>query len=259
MLVWHSAWPFIDKEQSLCNQAGAAQREGLPWVDDVPVITYPGYVMSNMNRRLTILAFSAMLTACATTDNVKPEAIDITKDNGYVLFTVTHDWGPPALIFKERGMGSNVWLRVEFTNHFGKTATSYAQSNNSEGFTTPSTSFEKLWGSYYVRELPPGTYALSSWEIWQVTGVGTRSFRPSKTPRPLAFEVQKGSITYIGNIHAGLQWGNNLFGIPLVTDVMPEIKNMADRDLPIIYNEYHQLRGRVKVAPLEAGLWLNTP
>jgi hypothetical protein len=56
-----------------------------------------------------------------------------------------------------------------------------------------------------MREFAAGRYELSGWSLEQGIGVKTRIIKPKKPLLQIGFEVQAGSVVYIGNVHGSLQ------------------------------------------------------
>lgn len=203
------------------------------------------------------LGLTGLMAGCASTGNIAPEALaKADPGKALVLFSISHDWGPPAPL-GGRGMGGNVRLQVEISSPAlpDQRIQVYSLVTDSLAMMV-SSSFEGVWGRWYVRELPPGRYALSTWALSQDTGVGIRTFTPRVVPPELVFEVAAGSITYIGNIHARLGWGRSLLGMPVLAGGLPEVRDEATRDLPLIFRQYPMLEGKPVKALLPLGVWL---
>lgn len=209
------------------------------------------------NYSLFILAIILVfvLSGCASTGNVD-QKYDLSshKNAGLLLFSVSHDKDGSTL---GRG-GANIYFSVIFQSNDTTDTILRAVSNDLSAL-LPTSKFDNVWGTIYVRELPVGRYQMLKWELVQNTGVSISSFSPKQPPQPISFEVRPGSVTYIGNIHGSLLWRKNIFGIDLVDGVIPQIKNEADRDINIILKEYPQLNGLVIITPLPTGAWLTKP
>jgi len=193
------------------------------------------------------------LAACESTANIDKGLDASTQlDGGLVIFTVTHDKDTEHF----GRSGGNVKLFVTLRDTV-KGAELPRVFSNMETLSPVMTSpFDNVWGRYYVRQLPVGRYEFSGWTLEQNTGVGINTITPRKAPPPLTFEVAAGSVSYLGSIHGELVWGKNLFGIPLASGAVPQVRNEAERDLPLIWKEYPQLRGKVEIRLLPEGRWL---
>lgn len=200
---------------------------------------------------LCAVLLTLALTGCATTGNVDPKYDPSAHTKtGLLIFSVTHDKDNNTL---GRG-GANVYLNIHFRNIDTGDTIPRAVSNDL-GTLIPTTPFDNVWGTLYVREFAAGRYELSTWSLHQNTGVGINSFTPKQQPSPITFEVRPGSVTYIGNVHGNLLWGKNIFGIDLVAGAIPQVKNEAERDVSMVLKDYPQLNGRIVVAPIRTGSW----
>jgi hypothetical protein len=196
-----------------------------------------------------------VLSGCASTGNVdRKYNVSAHNNTGLLLFSVSHDKDERTL---GRG-GANIYFSVTF--HSDDTTDTIPRAvSNDLGALMPTSQFDNVWGTLYVREFPAGRYELFTWELIQNTGVSISSFTPKQLPQPISFEVRPGSVTYIGNIHGFLLWRKNIFGMDLVDGVIPKIMNEADRDINIILKDYPQLNGLVITTPLRTGAWLTKP
>ena len=158
-------------------------------------------------RRALIFLLMTMLTlalaGCATTGNI-PTNYDVSasKNSGLVLFSVTHDKDTEYLFRR----GTEIRFNVYFRNADNNIEIPSAFSNDTSALIVTS-QFESVWGRAYVREFVAGRYELSGWRLEQGIGAKTRTTNPKKPLPPIAFEVQAGSVAYIGNVHGSLQWG----------------------------------------------------
>ena len=194
-----------------------------------------------------------VMAGCETTGNIEPK-FDMAslKQGGLVLFSVTHDKDAEHA-FRQ---GANVKLFIEFRDVANGTEIPRAFSNMETMSLLMTTPFEHVWGRTYVRNFAAGRYELSGWYVEQNTGVGIRSITPKSSSPSIPFEVQPRSVMYIGNVHASLGWGKNLFGVDLLADAFPKVGNEFERDVKLILKDYPQLEGKIVVKPLRPGLWL---
>ena len=205
---------------------------------------------------------SLLLSACAAMPNIDPAAVDaLGKDKAILIFTVTNDRGPAA-IMAGADFGGSVHLDLVFHSAALEGGKFFAESKPEEEFSLKmrATPFEAVWGRIYVQALPSGRYVLREWGITQLMGnLGSRSVSPRSPPPPLEFELAPGSVTYIGNIHAHLKWARNFLGMSLLDGGLVEIRNEAERDLGAVYATYPMLKSRVEIRPLPLGLWVRQP
>lgn len=112
--------------------------------------------------------------------------------------------------------------------------------------------FKDSYGHLLVLALPSGRHTIDSWQI--TNGSGLRVF-PRNKPTPLAFDVAPGQVTYLGNLHANLMTGKNVFGITITGDGYPEVRNQQQRDIALFENKYPQFKDKVVVKLLPLGPW----
>jgi len=190
---------------------------------------------------------------CQSTGNIDPKyELSAHQNTGLVLFSVSHDQDSSSL-FRS---GANIYLAIHFRNVITGERPPRAESNDWGSLMPPTSRFDNVRGRIYVREFAAGRYELWEWSLHQNTGVGINSFRSKQPPPSITFEVQPGSVTYIGNVHGALLWSKNIFGIDLVAGAIPQIRNEAERDVKMILKDYPQLDGKIVVTPLGTGAWL---
>ncbi|MDD4964407.1 MAG: hypothetical protein PHI11_10875 [Gallionella sp.] len=112
--------------------------------------------------------------------------------------------------------------------------------------------FPDQYGRLMSILLPASSYVLSSWLIDNGTGM---QITPRTKPEKLPFELHAGEVKYMGNLHANLDTGENFLGISITSSGHPEIKNEAERDIPLFEKKYPQFKGKVVVDLLKLGLW----
>lgn len=115
--------------------------------------------------------------------------------------------------------------------------------------------FQDSYGQLLVLALPSGKHEIDSWQI--TNGTGLRIFSKEK-PVPLVFEVSKGQIKYLGNLHANLQTGKNLFGMTITGNGFPEVRDQGKRDIPMLEEKYPQFKGKVAIDLLPLGPWVRS-
>ena len=189
-----------------------------------------------MNRFLVLLIICILLAGCAASSVSSDYNLDAQESKGLVVVSVTHD---------NRGYPTNR-AQVFFTFD-GDSLKDYVLV-----VSTNDKTFEGLYGKLYVLEFPAGRHELSFWSAKNGSGA---DFYPRDTLKPLEFEVQPGSVTYTGNLHGNLVTGRNFLGITIVGDVIPEIRNQAERDIKLLLQTYPQFEGKIKIKPLPLGRW----
>jgi hypothetical protein len=79
---------------------------------------------------------------------------------------------------------------------------------------------------------------------------------PAKNLPPLTFEIEPGSVVYLGDLHGMTQAGRNLLGMKVTGDGYPQVRDCHQRDIEILYNKYPQFRGKVRQQLLPLGPWV---
>ncbi len=117
-----------------------------------------------------------------------------------------------------------------------------------------SSDFEDGEGQVFVLALPAGKHKIDSWQIRS----GWLEIHPKEHPTPLVFEVAAGQIKYLGNLHANLGTGKNVFGMTSVGNGYPEVRDERNRDISMIDFKYPQFRGKVVYELLPLGPWTSS-
>lgn len=199
--------------------------------------------MDIKKRLVAAFLLIAALTGCAAESIQRDFSFKSEPDKGIVVFSVSHDLagkrGVGAFFYMDSGTsGENIFNSVEPI---------------APGVPVPrSSQFEDSYGHVLVLALAPGKHAIDSWKINNTTGLLSY---PEMRPTPLVFEVISGQVKYLGNLHANVQVGKGLFGIPFIQNGYPEIRDQQQRDIPIFEKEYPQFKGKIKVDLLHLGPW----
>lgn len=195
-----------------------------------------------MKLLTSLLALAALvLTGCSSyvAPDYQPAA---ASGEGVVVFTVT----------QEHSRAENRREKLDF--HFTGGALGHrkivASARNGWDFSVEP-AFGKAYGRVYVLRFPAGINQLDHWSM----NDGFNNFYPEGPLPPLAFEVKPGSVTYLGNLHGKLRWGQNLFGGNVVVGAITEVRDESARDLELVLQRYPQFKGRITVAPLPVGPW----
>jgi len=115
--------------------------------------------------------------------------------------------------------------------------------------------FHDKYGHVYVVELPPGHHRITSWNAtWRdrytepVMGV------------PLEFDVARGDVVYIGNLHVKWLMGRTLlFNKQVPYAGLATIRDEAAVDVPIAEKLNPAVAGRARIALLPLGPWGKAP
>ncbi len=199
----------------------------------------------------------AMLAGCESTANLDARQAGQRKaDKALVVFTVSHDRDPKSLAKR----GANVKFFVELRDATRGRPLPRAFSNMETLSPMMTSPFDEVWGRVFVREVDPGRIEFTTWEVVQDNGpMGTRVAHPRAQPTPIGVEVEAGTVTYLGNLHARLLWAKNPLGIDILAGAVPEVRHQAARDLAQVHKEYPSLQGQVTERPIAPGPWTSEP
>ena len=112
--------------------------------------------------------------------------------------------------------------------------------------------FQDRRGHLYVLELPPGQHQI---DTWQVATNGNRVFPRTKL-EPLKFEVRKGDVLYLGNLHADIELGRVSFLLPpMPTWAAALVADRSAEDILVAEARVPSLKGRTRTAMLPMGSW----
>jgi len=199
--------------------------------------------MTRLLRCLLILAVGlGALGACASKSVPKEFSLDPAKGEGIAVFSVSHDLaggrGSKAIFYFNGGpTGENGHYVFSLQDVLGVPTGS---------------DFEDSYGRVYALALPAGHHAVTGWQISNGTGLRLTS---KGAPPPLGFDLSPGEIKYLGNLHAHLVTGKNIFRVTIVGDGRPEVRDQRDRDLPLFEEQFPQFKGRAVVGLLNQGPW----
>jgi hypothetical protein len=190
----------------------------------------------------TVIALGA-LAGCASKSVPKDFSLDAAKESGMVVFSVSHDLaggrGAKAISYFNGGP-------TEKNGHY------VFSLQDVMGVPTGS-DFEDSYGRVYALSMPAGHHAVTGWQI--TNGTGLRII-PKEAPTPLGFDLAPGEVKYIGNLHATLATGKNIFRVTIVASGYPEVKDQRERDLPLFEEQFPQFKGRAVIGLLSQGPWV---
>jgi hypothetical protein len=197
---------------------------------------------------LPILLVS-LLAGCAgatVSNSISPQRL---SEKGVVIFSVSHDESggsvTDAIFYLD---SENIVNRGVFKSRYGIADALMPVAAGSD--------FSNRRGHLYIIELDPGSHHFDS---WQVECRGVRTY-PRQAPPELAFEVQKGQATYIGNLHALLKVAKvGLFGLDEVVDTIPTVTDKQSEDIPLAIKKVPALAGMIQVHLLPLGIWSSAP
>ncbi|WP_137919926.1 hypothetical protein [Hydrogenophaga sp. 2FB] len=195
--------------------------------------------------RCLLLAVVALgvLAGCASKSVPKDFSLDAAKGSGMVVFSVSHDLAG--------GRGA----KAIFYFNGGPTATNghYVFSLQDVMGVPTGSDFEDSYGRLYALSLPADHHAVTGWQITNGTGLRITS---KAEPVPLGFDLAPGEVKYIGNLHAALATGKNIFRVTIVGNGYPEVKDQRERDLSLFEEQFPQFKGRAVIGLLKQGPWV---
>lgn len=190
------------------------------------------------------------LAGCATPNIDKDFEFSADKDTGLVVGSVTQDDVPNlnasyATFFFEdsHGDGHMVRSREQVVTRALIQAVNKAPED-----------FSDAVGRLFAIELSSGNYKFVRWNMSD----GNGHFWPKKDPAPLEFTVERGKVSYIGNLHMKLVTGTNIIGQTRIADVLPVVSDKSDRDLPVFASRFPRLKADdVRKRVVLNGPWLS--
>jgi hypothetical protein len=201
--------------------------------------------MKNIGLTLAlVVSLSLGLVGCAARSVRSDYAMTPDSTEGIVIVSISHDDAggrrTKATFFLDGGglLGGD-----------GKLLRSLPE--RVPGFTGGS-SFEDCYGQVLALSLPAGRHQIDGWSIAANMGL---HISPKQKPAPLVFDVVAGKIVYLGNLHAHLLMGKNVFGVTIVGDSTPEVRDERTRDIPIIEESHPQFKGKIVATLLPLGAW----
>ena len=196
-------------------------------------------------RFVTVCIFIVALTGCAAKSIRQDFSFNNVQGEGVVVFSVSHDLAgkraAKAIFYMDGGVVSGGLTFFSLDDAF------IGIPNGSE--------FKDSYGHLLVVSLPAGRHVIDYWQI--TSGTGLR-IKPSEKPAPLVFEVVSGQVKYLGNLHANIQTGKNIFGSTVTGDGYPEVRDQQQRDIPMFENKYPQFKGKIVLDLLPVGPWVQS-
>lgn len=107
-------------------------------------------------------------------------------------------------------------------------------------------------GHVYVLEVTPGHHEFTSW----VMHVRDRDGGSPSAIAPLGFDVAKGEVLYLGNLHMYLSMGETWLGHhQIAVAARAEVRDQSATDIQIAEQANPALAGKIRVALLRLGPW----
>jgi hypothetical protein len=198
-------------------------------------------------RNIWAIAFALLifvLAGCAAKTIQGDYSSKDDQNEGIVFFSISHDLvggrAAKAIFYLDGGVTSGGSMVFSLPEAF-------------PGISAGS-QFKDSYGQLIALALPAGKHQIDSWQIFN--GKGLRIF-PREKPSPLEFNVQAGQAKYLGNLHANLQTGKNVFGMTIVGNGSPEVRDRRDRDVENFEKKYPQFKGKILIETLALGPWIS--
>lgn len=186
-----------------------------------------------------------ILGGCAAKSVKSDFSLDPSRNEGVIVVSVSHD--------DEGGRGTRAIIYLNGSLLTDENA-KLLQSLPDIAFGIHGRSdLEDGYGQVLALALPAGHHELRSWQIAQ----GQIRLRPSETTLSLGFDLASGEIKYLGNLHAHMMYGKNIFGMTILGDGYFELRDLHERDIAIFEGKYPQFKGKAAVALLPVGPWLS--
>ncbi|MFH1871862.1 MAG: hypothetical protein ABIK82_04420 [Pseudomonadota bacterium] len=110
--------------------------------------------------------------------------------------------------------------------------------------------FKDRRGHVYIQELEPGTHEFNGWQV-----VRTARIFPNPMPPPMRFQIRKGEVLYLGNLHARIILSEDSHGRKVLQKIIPTVEDRRLVDIAIAEALAPALKGQIRVELLPLGPW----
>src|SRR6185312_162612 len=115
--------------------------------------------------------------------------------------------------------------------------------------------YRDKYGHVYVLELPPGHHTITSW-----SATWSNRYTTPVVGAPLEFDVARGQVIYIGNLHVRWLMGKTpLFHARVPYAAWAAIQDQSAIDIPIAEKSNPAIATRARIALLPLGPWGKAP
>lgn len=178
-----------------------------------------------------IVCVNLLLSGCVSTGEITRDQ-EVKKEKGVILASISSSIKKSptniSFYFQKAGEKREIGMFQEEPGSFSKPINDFPDDPNRRG-------------RLLAFEVDPGNYNLTKWKIYAFTGAGHKYIEP-KEPKPLPFIVKPGEITYLGNLHVDIIYGENMFGFSIPAGGLSSIDNRADVDLQLLKDKYPNIR-----------------
>jgi len=185
-----------------------------------------------INKFLIALISCALICSCANISN--DFKFDPNKATGVVVGSISWESSLARIHLYAQADSGDKPIRLSFGCDLVPCLTPW----NDAAFSASDDPKQRAGG--YAVEVPEGKYRLVAWEVvrghWRST---------SKAPIDIEFSVERGKVSYIGNLHFDAEWDN------------VQLRDKASRDLPALKAAYSILRTAPLSYQIASGLVIN--
>jgi hypothetical protein len=196
--------------------------------------------------RNLFLLLTLLLAGCAASSVQRDFSLNSKPDQGVVIISVSFDQSGSrnfqGTFFMDQGSETLQPLGVQL------------RALREYPFARLGSEFEDSYGQVLALALPAGKHVINSWRLVRTS---LYEIGPRKAPAPLEFQVVAGKVQYLGNLHLNLRSGKNMFGISMIDDARPEVRDQRVRDITMIEKKYPQFKDQISIQLLPQGPWLN--
>lgn len=207
------------------------------------------------------LVLFALVSGCSTTGPVMQGMhVLVDQGSGVVVFSLTHDRGKTTVTRGGSGLRFMLQARERST---GERMDWEVESDS----LSPFEELEGIEGQVFVIRLNPGVHELLGFER------GLDEQLPMTPWKPITFDVQAGTVQYLGNIHLDLTWKpgtvTTYASLPsgavipltrfawLIDKKDGRISDRLGRDQAVLLEYYPSLKGvQIEKMLLPLGPWL---
>jgi len=202
-------------------------------------------MLLRLARWLAAVLALVVLDACVSNATVvdTKATVEQAADEAIVIVSVSHD----------RNAGGGGWARFIIDGDSPQAAK--VQSTAGKLELPIKNHFRDKYGHVYVLELPPGHHKITSWNAtWRNEHTNT------VVGVPLEFDVARGQVVYIGNLHVGWLMGRTpIFNMRAPYAAFATIQDQSAIDIPIAEKMNPAIATRARNALLPLGPWGKAP
>ncbi len=197
-------------------------------------------------KRVLLVLFTLLLTGCAASSVQRDYSFSSKPDEGVVIVSVSFDQSGSrnfqGIFYMDQGTDGlgpfGIQLRTLRENPLMRFGSEFKDS----------------YGQVLALALPAGKHMINTWRF---SHTPLYTIRPINKPAPLEFQVVAGTVQYLGNLHFSLEKSKILFGLSVVSDAYPEVRDQRVRDIAMIEKKYPQFKDQISMQLLPQGPWFS--